>query len=305
MQIESALPTPLTQDVLPTSTVSLHPSNDPWGIIVIGSSAATGALRGEAGRLGFELLLTESITAAEHDRLRATDWGAVLVVDNGEDGRHAVAELHDRLPTSVPLVWVGAAPPDVPGRRSVHLAADSEPEQIAATVFGELRRHLYPADLVGAIRRCLRWVVLDWGESGVEAGPVWVKNHFTPPFSMTATLDLFGDISGELVLSAREEWFQSKVDALTTDLDQSNRPAATSVATAMSQGLLNQLKAYFESRGADLSMGAPVVIERDHPAVRRLSHRPALCMEFATRHGELIAVEFSGTGLEALDTPQS
>ena len=305
MHTDSHLP-PLTPE---SREAGAHPAQpDPWGIVVVGSPSGVGPLCSEAGRLGFELFRSRALSSADIDRLRDGDWAVAVVVEDGSDMAVTKAMLQTCLAWTVPLVWVGpgaepAADRTVGGDRTVvHLPMDCEPERIAAQAFERARKHLYPSDLPREIRKAFGRVLLDWQEDQLGWGPVWVKNHLTPPFCMTATLDLFGDVSGELTISASKVWFDRKVGAaLHAAGDQVT--TAGQAAAAIGEGLLDRMVTYFQSRGADLSTGVARIHEGSTPVLRRVSHRPALCLEFSTRDGELIVVEFSGTGLDTLDPP--
>ena len=106
---------------------------------------------------------------------------------------------------------------------------------------------------------------------------------------------------GELVLSASADWFDARIEGLTTDLARTAKRSGQAAAGAIGRGILQKIKAFLEGCGADLSIGPAVIENGTTPIGRRLSHRPALCFEFATPVGELIVVEFSGTGIDALE----
>ncbi len=287
----------------PSLTDAIGTPVDPWGIVVVGSPEGIGPLCSEAGRLGFEVFRCRELTTGDRDRLHATDWAAAAVVDDGSDMATTIDMLETYLPPTVPIVWVGEPTQARVPSRATRLPHRCPAERIAATVFDRARAQLYPAELVAEIRGCFRRVMLEWNEPGLTWGPVWVKNHCTPPYSMSVVVDMFGDVSGELAVSASHEWFNSKRDIMTIDLtahDADSDHTVNRIAIAFGRRLLMEVKAYFESRGADLSTGVPETVIGGRPVIRHVSHRPALCLEFVTRRGELLAVEFAGTGLEAL-----
>ena len=272
-----------TSDVLtsdqPLTTESLHPRTDPWGLIVLGSPAGIGPLCGEAGRLGFELFRTRALTPADSERLLAADWAAAVVVEDGND-LDATTSLVDRyLGPSAPIVWVGKTAPAIGTRTVDHLAPSSPSELIAALTFDRVRQHLYPDPLVSTIQGQFQQVLRELGEAST-CGPVWVKNHFTPPFSLTVAIDLYGDVSGELAVSASEDWFRKQHPDQTTssDIDPAHR-----MANYVAAALLTDLVGYFEGRGADLSTGPATFVDGGRPVCRRLSHRT--CVVYGVRDG--------------------
>ncbi|MEL7371525.1 MAG: hypothetical protein AAFN74_21560 [Myxococcota bacterium] len=283
------------------TTSSLYVRIDPWGLVVVGDDQHLGPLFGEAGRLGFEVFRSPGLSHLDRARLHTCDWVALVVVESGSDLAATTAMLERHVDRGVPLIWVGHQPAFVGHPGLTTLEPDTAPECIAATVFDRARKFLYPVDLVEQLGVGMRDMLADWGELDIASGPVWVKNHFTAPFSLTAVLDVFGDVSGELTLSADREWFTEKTTALTNDVEKSDGTASI-VAERMAEAVLAHVIQYLEQQGADLSAGAPTIVDSPHPILRRMSHRPAVCMEFATADGDFVVVEFSGTGIDAIET---
>ena len=299
MSAEMTSSTPnVTQDTARV-TASL-PQADPWGLLVVGSPQGVGPLCSEAGRLGFELFRARQLRATDAERLEATDWAAALVVDDGSDMDMTRMIVETHLALSIPVIWMGEAR-ELHGRPFVRLPIEAAPERIAATVFHQARKHLYPTALVRELRRSVTATLTAWGEDQLRWGPVWIKNHHTPAFSMTARADLLGDVSGELCLSAPVEWFDTKRQSRAGDAPAPEEPGPEDVAAAMGEALIHHLTGCFQARGADLSVGTVEVRHGGAPIDRRLSHRPALCIEFSTETGEFVVVEFSGTGLDGLE----
>ena len=288
-------------DLARTTGSILPTENDPWGIIVVGSQGVA-PLCSEAGRLGFELFRCHQLTDDDTDRLHSADWAAAVVINDGSDLSATKEVLRTHLAESVPVVWVGEAPSTY-GGDVTRLPQQCPSEQIAATVFDRARSRLYPTDLVLEIRRSFTEVMRGWREPVLHCGPVWIKNHTTPPFSMTAVANVLGDISGELTVSGQEDWFAAQADHLTIDLpdlQDGEVRQPEDVAATVAGRLLASLQAYLIERGADVTSEPPHVLSGGQPIYRRVSHRPALCSEFATESGDLFVVEFSGTGLESL-----
>lgn len=301
MQTDNTTPIPPLASEFSNTTRSLAQA-DPWGILVIGSPHGVGPLCSEASRLGFELFRSRALTQADSDRLRDCDWAAAVVIEDGSDLAVTKAMLETSLGPAVPLVWVGAGTEPRGTRPFVRLAKDIEAEHIAATVFDRARTCLYPAYIPREIRQAFGRVLRDWDEDQLGWGPVWLKNHLTPPYSMTVTLEVFGDVSGELSVSAAEAWFAQKA-RIHPRARHDGVNDASQAAAAIGGALLDHLVSFFEDRGADLSAGGATIHEGSALIVRHLSHRPALCLEFSTRDNELLVVEFSGTGLDTLEVP--
>ncbi len=299
-EVSSSPPDPVEAT---TPTGSLLPQVDPWGLIVVGAQRGVAPLCSEAARLGFEVFRARRLGSGDVDRLQSADWAAAVVVDDGSDMSTTRSLLETHLLTAVPVIWVGDTPGVPEGRPFVRLPAGCDPGRLAATVFDRARRYLYPPRLVGELRRTTAQVLGTWGEQELRWGPIWVKNHLSPAFSMTASLDLFGDVSGELCVGADREWFGRKGRDAGPDPLAPSRSAST-VAAAIGEALLKALAGSFERAGADLSVGVPRVHEGGDPVDRQVSHRPALCMELATADGQLMVIEFSGTGLDVLDGPR-
>lgn len=290
-----------TGDVLASTrstTESLRPPIDPWGIVVVGSPEGIGPLCGEAGRLGFELFRARQLTPADGERLLSTDWAAAVVVEDGTDLDPTMAVLDRHLGHAVPLIWVGEAAGDVGPRPLTQLPPQVPAEHIAAAVFRQAQSQLYPAALVAEIQRQFREVLVALGAPAPQQGPVWVKNTFTPPFSLTAVVELYGDVSGELTVSGSDAWFRSLG---ASDPGASDAERARQGAAELAGQLLGRLVAYLEGRGADLSAGPIGFVDGGQPVRRRLSHRPALCVELSPEATEHVVVEFSGTGLDLLE----
>lgn len=268
--------------------------------MVVGSPRApVGPLCSEASRLGFELFRCRQLKREDRSRLHAAEWAAAVLVES-EDFAPTLALFELNMPPSVPVIWIGDGPGPTSTDNVTRLPPASSPEALAATVFEHAQTHLYPQALVDEVEARFRRVMLGWGERGLHSGPVWVKNHFTPPFSMSAVVNLYGDVSGELVISGSREWFDNKREAMFKNVDPAHTRPVEAVPAEIANELLGRIKEYLEAEGADLSMGRPRIVTDGQPIPRSLSHRPAICLEFATRDDALLVVEFSGTGLDGI-----
>ena len=206
---------------------------------------------------------------------------------------------------TLPLVWLGAAPPwtgpDPLGSRANELVLPpgTNPPALARAAQGLLRGHFYPTRLVAELLRASH-AALRGFEINVTPRGAFLRSSKAQLSETNTVLSFSGtSTAGHLVVSCSVGLARKVAEGLFgVCLDEELRKdQMADVVGELCNRTIGRLQPFFDQRGTPIDFGIPIFVHKGRGEIWNGAGMTSLCLEFETPEGALF-VELSLAELE-------